>query len=169
MIATARREVRVDVRWVVAGAWLLAAAAELTGRGSLFNHDTLIHGGLPRPAALALFLVAWQFMVAAMMLPSALPLIRLFDRASASRPIATNSLLVLPEAALQIFGVADVVRVVGAAKHVNPELHLRCASALRLRASPSAQDERKLGGLQPIQYRLINPASRPWICTWSGL
>ena len=88
MIATARREVRVDVRWVVAGAWLLAAAAELTGRGSLFNHDTLIHGGLPRPAALALFLVAWQFMVAAMMLPSALPLIRLFDRASASQPRA---------------------------------------------------------------------------------
>jgi predicted metal-binding membrane protein len=88
MIATARREVRVDVRWVVAGAWLLAAAAELTGRGSLFNHDTLIHGGLPRPAALALFLVAWQFMIAAMMLPSALPLIRLFDRASASQPRA---------------------------------------------------------------------------------
>ena len=88
MIATACREVRLDVRWVVAGAWLLAAAAELTGRGSLFNHDTLIHGGLPRPAALALFLVAWQFMVAAMMLPSALPLIRLFDRASAAQPRA---------------------------------------------------------------------------------
>ena len=88
MIATARREVRVDVRWVVAGAWLLAAAAELTGRGSLFNHDTLIHGGLPRPAAVALFLVAWQLMVAAMMLPSALPLIRLFDRVSAAQPRA---------------------------------------------------------------------------------
>jgi predicted metal-binding membrane protein len=87
MIGTARREVRVDVRWVVAGAWLLAAAAELTGRGSLFNHETLIHAGLPA-GRLALFLVAWQFMIAAMMLPSALPLIRLFDRASASQPRA---------------------------------------------------------------------------------
>ncbi len=88
MTAIARREARLDVRWIVGAAWALAAAAEVTGRGSLLNHDQLIHGGLPRPVALVLFLVAWQFMVAAMMLPSALPLIRLFDRASATQPRA---------------------------------------------------------------------------------
>ena len=83
-----RGERRVDVRWVVGAAWLLAAAAELTGRGALLNHDQLIHGGLPRPVALLLFLVAWEVMVAAMMLPSALPLIRLFGRASMTQPHA---------------------------------------------------------------------------------
>jgi len=83
-----RRVRRVDVRWVVGAAWLLAAAAESTGRGSFLNHDQLIHGGLPRPVALVVFLVAWQVMVAAMMLPSALPLIRLFERASVAQPRA---------------------------------------------------------------------------------
>jgi len=83
-----RREARLDIRWVVAGAWILALAAELTGRGSFFHHDQLIEGGLPRPAAFLLFLVAWQAMIAAMMLPSALPLIRLFNRASAAQPRA---------------------------------------------------------------------------------
>jgi hypothetical protein len=84
--ARPRPIVRFEHRWDVGGAWLLAVAAELTGRGSLVNHDQLIHGGLPRPVALVLFLIAWQAMVAAMMLPSALPLIRLFDRASAAQP-----------------------------------------------------------------------------------
>lgn len=45
--ARPRPTVRFDVRWVVGGAWLLAIAAELSGRGSLVNHDQLIHGGLP--------------------------------------------------------------------------------------------------------------------------
>jgi predicted metal-binding membrane protein len=88
MIAIARREAHPDIGWVVAGAWLLALGAEVTGRGSLLNHDQLIHGGLPRPVAFVLFLVAWQAMIAAMMLPSALPLIRLFNRASAAQPRA---------------------------------------------------------------------------------
>ena len=90
----ARPTVRFDVRWVIAGAWLLAAAAELTGRGGLVNHDQLIEGGVPRPVALVLFLVAWQAMVAAMMLPSALPVIRLFDRVSAAQPRARMARLV---------------------------------------------------------------------------
>jgi len=88
MIAAARREVGPDIRWVVAVAWLLALAAELTGRGRLLHHDQLIQGGLPRPAALVLFLVAWQAMVAAMMLPSSLPMIRLFSRTAAAQPRA---------------------------------------------------------------------------------
>ena len=90
-IARGRRSrpvIRLDARWVVGTAWLLAAAAELTGHGDLVNHDQLIHGGLPRPVAMGVFLVAWAVMVAAMMLPSALPLIRLFDRVSAAQPRA---------------------------------------------------------------------------------
>lgn len=88
MIAVGRREARFDIRWVIGLAWVLAVAAELTGRGHLLHHDQLIEGGLPRPAAFLLFLVAWQLMIAAMMLPSAVPMIQLFNRASAAQPEA---------------------------------------------------------------------------------
>ena len=66
-------------------AWALAVVAELTGTAGAFHHDALIEGGLPLWAALALFLLAWQAMVAAMMLPSSLPLIGLFEAASAKQ------------------------------------------------------------------------------------
>jgi predicted metal-binding membrane protein len=69
----------------IAGAWALAVVAELTGTGAKLHHDALIEGGPPLWAALLLFLVAWQAMVAAMMLPSTLPLLRLFVAASASQ------------------------------------------------------------------------------------
>jgi predicted metal-binding membrane protein len=63
----------------IAVAWGLALAAEATGTAARLHHDTLIEGGPPLWAALPLFLLGWQAMVAAMMLPSSLPLIRLFD------------------------------------------------------------------------------------------
>ena len=88
MIAAARREIRPGLRWAIAFAWLLALGAELTGRGRLLHHDQLIQGGLPTPAALVLFLVAWQVMIAAMMLPSSLPMIRLFGRTAVTQPHA---------------------------------------------------------------------------------
>ena len=69
----------------IAAAWGVAVGAELTGNAGKLHHDELIEGGPPLWAALALFLVAWQAMVAAMMLPSALPLIRLFEAVSANK------------------------------------------------------------------------------------
>jgi predicted metal-binding membrane protein len=70
----------------IAGAWLLAIAAQITGKEALLHHDTLIeHSGLPLWASLVIFLVAWQAMTAAMMLPSSLPMIRLFGKASANQ------------------------------------------------------------------------------------
>jgi predicted metal-binding membrane protein len=65
-------------------AWALAFAAQATGRGRLLGHDELIHSGLPLWAALGLHLLAWQVMVAAMMLPSSLPLVRLFATVSSN-------------------------------------------------------------------------------------
>jgi predicted metal-binding membrane protein len=65
--------------------WALAVVAELTGTAEALHHDALIEGGPPLWAALLLFLLAWQAMVAAMMLPSSLPLIRLFEAASAKQ------------------------------------------------------------------------------------
>lgn len=84
--AAPRRGLPVVVIGAIAGAWLLAIVAETTGRAGALHHDSLIEGGPPLWAALALFLVAWQVMIAAMMLPSSLPLIRLFHRVSAPQP-----------------------------------------------------------------------------------
>ena len=68
----------------IAAGWALAVAAELTGNGVL-HHGA--HGeGAPTAAAIVLFLLAWQAMIAAMMLPSSLPLIRLFAVTSRGQP-----------------------------------------------------------------------------------
>jgi predicted metal-binding membrane protein len=64
----------------IAAAWGLAVTAELSGTAETLHHDALIEGG--SPWAVLVFLLAWQAMVAAMMLPSALPLIRLFEAVS---------------------------------------------------------------------------------------
>jgi predicted metal-binding membrane protein len=63
-------------------AWAVALVAQVTGTARLLGHDELIHSGLPLWAALGLHLLAWQLMVAAMMLPSSLPLVRLFAKVS---------------------------------------------------------------------------------------
>jgi predicted metal-binding membrane protein len=80
---------RPSLIWPIAAAWLLAIVAEATGHGAVLHHDTLIEGGrFPLWLAFVLFLLGWQVMIAAMMLPSSLPLIRLFQRAAVSQPRA---------------------------------------------------------------------------------
>jgi len=79
------RSVPRPVILAVAAAWVLAIVVELTGTAEALHHDSLIEGGPPLWAALLLFLLAWQAMVAAMMLPSSLPLIRLFQAVSGAQ------------------------------------------------------------------------------------
>jgi predicted metal-binding membrane protein len=67
-------------------AWLAAISAQATGAASLLHHDALIDDGPSVWVALPAFMVAWQVMIAAMMLPSSLPLVRLFATASAGQP-----------------------------------------------------------------------------------
>lgn len=70
-------------------AWAAALVAHATGVGDRFHHGAVAgQGGAAGPAALAGFAATWTVMVAAMMLPSAVPLLRLFAEASArqSRP-----------------------------------------------------------------------------------
>jgi predicted metal-binding membrane protein len=81
-LAQPRRRAPGAVLIAIALAWAVAVVAEVTGTAGALHHDALIEGGPPLWAALVLFLVAWQAMVAAMMLPSSLPLIRLFDAVS---------------------------------------------------------------------------------------
>jgi predicted metal-binding membrane protein len=60
-------------------AWGVAVVAELTGHAKDVHHGALIEGGhLPMWAALGLFTLAWQLMIAAMMLPSSLPMVQGF-------------------------------------------------------------------------------------------
>jgi predicted metal-binding membrane protein len=70
----------------VVAAWGVAVAAEASGVAGSLHHDSLLRGGPDVGPALLLFLVSWQVMVAAMMLPSSLPLVRMFAAASSGAP-----------------------------------------------------------------------------------
>jgi predicted metal-binding membrane protein len=70
----------------IALAWAIAIVAQFSGWGRFLHHDALIERGPGPAAALALFVTAWLVMIAAMMLPSSLPLIRLFAFTCAKQP-----------------------------------------------------------------------------------
>jgi predicted metal-binding membrane protein len=77
-----------------AGAWAITGLGAVTGTGVMLGHDALIHGG-PQGApplwlGIAGFLLAWQVMLAAMMVPASAPAIGVMARAARSldRPTA---------------------------------------------------------------------------------
>jgi predicted metal-binding membrane protein len=76
----------------IGAAWAAAIAAEASGAAGSLHHDTLLEGGPGFGPALLLFLVAWQVMVAAMMVPSSLPLVRMYSAASAGAPDRSRSM-----------------------------------------------------------------------------
>jgi predicted metal-binding membrane protein len=69
----------------IATAWLISIGSMWTGEAPLLHHHTLIEGGAPLWIAAVLFLVGWQVMIAAMMLPASLPTIRLVTSAIGHR------------------------------------------------------------------------------------
>ncbi len=116
MIAAARRTIslpRPTVLWLIAGAWTLALATHLTGVAHALHHDKLIEGGTALPAALGLFVVAWQVHVAAMMLPSSLPMIRLFNRASEQQPRADAVRIAFLGGYIAVWTVFGILAFVG--------------------------------------------------------
>jgi predicted metal-binding membrane protein len=70
----------------IAAAWVAAIAAQAAGAAALVHHDALLVDGPSPVVATLAFLLAWQVMIAAMMLPSSLPLVRMFAAASARAP-----------------------------------------------------------------------------------
>ena len=71
----------------IAAAWAAAIGAQVAGVAALANHDELLGGSGPPIVVGALIAVlAWQVMIAAMMLPSSLPLVRLYSRATQQAP-----------------------------------------------------------------------------------
>jgi predicted metal-binding membrane protein len=77
---------------LIAGGWVVALTAQSSGAAALLHHDTLLADGAPALPRLLLFLLTWQVMVAAMMLPSSLPLLRLLAAASARAPSARGTI-----------------------------------------------------------------------------
>jgi predicted metal-binding membrane protein len=68
-------------------AWVAVVVAQFGAGRHLVDHDALLgHRGLPSLGALMMFALAWIVMVTAMMLPSAVPLIRLFTATAAQQP-----------------------------------------------------------------------------------
>jgi predicted metal-binding membrane protein len=109
---TRRPSGRVPVVVVVAiaAAWVLTVVAQASGRAVFLNHGALIEGVRPffRPpplwVALPLFLLAWQVMVVAMMLPSSLPMVRLFRTVSTSVPRPRRSMMAFLGGYLVVWG-----------------------------------------------------------------
>ena len=72
---------------IVLIAWVLTILAAATGQEHWLHYDTHIEQNhYPLALRLLLFLAAWQVMTAAMMLPSTLPMVRLFAKASREQP-----------------------------------------------------------------------------------
>ncbi len=82
---------------LVIGSWVIMVLLMTGPHHRLLAHDAILAGrSWPDPATLLLFLAAWQVMTGAMMLPSSLPMVRLFVGASRrqSRPGAALALFV---------------------------------------------------------------------------
>ncbi len=89
---------------VAAGSWALALTLTLTDRAQLLGHDTLAtRPEIPWPLAIVLFLVAWQLMVGAMMLPTSIPMIQYFARVSSRQSRAGPALITFLAAYIAIW------------------------------------------------------------------
>lgn len=71
---------------MIAAAWAISAWVELSGNATQLHHHTLYGSGRPFWQAALIVLVSWQFMTAAMMLPSSLGFIRLYATTASRAP-----------------------------------------------------------------------------------
>lgn len=74
----ARARADVVALSAIAAGWAATMAGSLAGWRHAMGHDHVIEGGGSALVGLLVFLVGWQVMVAAMMMPSSLPTIRWF-------------------------------------------------------------------------------------------
>ncbi len=88
--SAASRYVRINTIGIlgcaIAIAWAVCIWAELSGIAAPLHHDALYQNGRPYWLDALVVLAAWQFMTAAMMLPSSLGLIRLYAATARRAP-----------------------------------------------------------------------------------
>jgi len=70
----------------IAVAWSVCVWAERSGAAAQLHHHALYASGRPYWLAALFILIAWQFMTAAMMLPSSLGLVRLYAATARRAP-----------------------------------------------------------------------------------
>jgi predicted metal-binding membrane protein len=97
----------------IAAAWLVAVLAQATGDAGLLHHDALIEGGGPTWIALTSFLLAWQVMVVAMMLPASLPALGVFAAGSAVRDGSARAWLAFLGTYLGVWSAFGALAFVG--------------------------------------------------------
>ncbi len=107
------RRIPAAIPIAIALAWALALAAQATGKARLLHHDVLLEGGPPLWVALPVFVLAWQVMIAAMMLPSTIPMVRTFAAASASVPRRGRTMAAFLLAYAAVWSVFGAVAFLG--------------------------------------------------------
>jgi predicted metal-binding membrane protein len=78
---------------VIAAAWAVCAWAEWSGMAAQLHHHALYESGRPYWLSALLMLAAWQFMTAAMMLPSSLGFIRYYATTARRAPDFASALV----------------------------------------------------------------------------
>src|SRR5947209_648037 len=79
---------------LIAAAWVALVVWGLSPYGAYLNHDQLAHARLVSPR-LGILVAGWTLMIAAMMLPTSLPLVALFRRMTAHRADALRVIVLL--------------------------------------------------------------------------
>ena len=112
----ARRDPAVTV-WVVAGAcWLLTAWLVVSGGHELGHHDVVLDGSpwpWPWPMRIAGFLAVWLVMIGAMMLPTVVPLVRLFAVVAARAPRPGRALAALGAGYVAVWAAFAPIALLG--------------------------------------------------------
>ena len=107
------RRVPVGIAVGIAAAWIAAILVVALGKGGLADHHAIAEGDLPIGTALVVFLVGWQVMVAAMMLPSTVPLFRMFRVASAKQDRPGLALALFLGGYAVVWGLAGSLALLG--------------------------------------------------------
>jgi predicted metal-binding membrane protein len=115
----------------IALAWAAIIALHVSGHGSSVDHDTLLGpDGHVEVTSVVVYAAAWITMITAMMLPSAVPLLRLFAGISRSQPRAGLVVAAFVSGYLAVWTVFGWLAlgfdtVVHAAVEASPWLHER--------------------------------------------
>ena len=97
----------------VAASWGLTALLLLVGHGDLVSHHAVIEQVLSAPLAVVTFVLVWELMITAMMLPSAMPVIGIVARVAARGPRPGTTLAVFLAAYFAVWTAFAMAALVG--------------------------------------------------------